>query len=353
MKKGKILHMFPGSNTPQGFKGFLAENLQGMERVFILKGGPGCGKSTLMNKIAQNMIERGYDVEVWLCSSAPESLDGVVVPELAVAVVDGTAPHVVEPGCPGVVEEIVNLGEHWNQSRLREHKEEIKQLGQQIEASFERAYQELAEMKTQHEVDKLELKNRQMDLEVAQAHSHLLAEEIFGQKHLRVRKFFAEAITRNGRQSYAQELSLACRRRYLVNGAADQVLAGVAELAAQQGHNLDLYYSCMAPEQLEMVIIPGLSVALVDCACPELEARYEDVLLNLRPEGEAELAEEADAAEQIWLHYLDNAVLELDNEHRLHDELESYYIAAMDFEALDAVCKDIFGKIWQLAAERS
>ena len=34
MKKGKILHMFPGSNTPQGFKGFLAENLQGMERVF-------------------------------------------------------------------------------------------------------------------------------------------------------------------------------------------------------------------------------------------------------------------------------------------------------------------------------
>lgn len=37
-----------------------------------------------------------------------------------------------------------------------------------------RFYQELAEMKTQHEVDKLELKNRQMDLEVAQAHSHLL-----------------------------------------------------------------------------------------------------------------------------------------------------------------------------------
>lgn len=37
-----------------------------------------------------------------------------------------------------------------------------------------RFYDELAEMKTQHEVDKLELKNKQMDLEVAQAHSHLL-----------------------------------------------------------------------------------------------------------------------------------------------------------------------------------
>lgn len=37
-----------------------------------------------------------------------------------------------------------------------------------------RFYDELAEMKTQHEVDKLELKNKQMDLEVAKSHSHLL-----------------------------------------------------------------------------------------------------------------------------------------------------------------------------------
>ena len=37
-----------------------------------------------------------------------------------------------------------------------------------------RFYNELAEMKTQHEVDKLELKNKQMDLEVEQAHSQLL-----------------------------------------------------------------------------------------------------------------------------------------------------------------------------------
>lgn len=37
-----------------------------------------------------------------------------------------------------------------------------------------RFYNELAEMKTQHEVDKLELKNKQMDLEIATSHSRLL-----------------------------------------------------------------------------------------------------------------------------------------------------------------------------------
>lgn len=37
-----------------------------------------------------------------------------------------------------------------------------------------RYYSELAELKTQHEVDKLELKNKQMDLEIAKSHSNLL-----------------------------------------------------------------------------------------------------------------------------------------------------------------------------------
>ncbi|MDD2568537.1 MAG: ATPase [Clostridia bacterium] len=95
MKKGKVSHVFPGSNTPQGFYSFYAEGLSPMEHVFVLKGGPGTGKSTLMRKIAHNMTERGYDVELWQCSSDNNSLDGVIIGNLGVAVVDGTAPQAV------------------------------------------------------------------------------------------------------------------------------------------------------------------------------------------------------------------------------------------------------------------
>lgn len=348
MKKGKIIHMFPGSNTPQGFVGFMNEDLQHLERIFILKGGPGCGKSTLMNKIAHNMAERGFDVEVWLCSSAPESLDGVLIPDLAVAVVDGTAPHVVEPQYPGVVEEIVNLGEHWNQSQLREHKQEIRQLTADIQASFGRAYQALAEYQQQEDSRALPPLSAAEQEKICRG----LAEEIFGQQNVRVRKFFAEALTRNGRQSYAQELSAACRRRYLLQGSRASVglvLADLAQAAAEHGHNLDLYYSCLAPEKLEMLIIPGLSVALVDCDCPDLEPRYEDILLRLDDTDALQTEDERAAADSL----LTTAAVELEQEHCLHDELESFYISAMDFEALDAAAKEVFGKIWQLAAERS
>ncbi len=94
-KKGKIKRVFPGGNTAKGFYSYY-DNIIGKEanRLFIIKGGPGVGKSSFMKKIGYEMIERGYDVEFHQCSSDNGSLDGIVVPDLKVAMIDGTAPQV-------------------------------------------------------------------------------------------------------------------------------------------------------------------------------------------------------------------------------------------------------------------
>ena len=65
--------------------------------IYILKGGPGCGKSTLMGKIGDWAEEAGLETEYILCSGDPGSLDAVVIPALKAAVVDGTAPQGVVP----------------------------------------------------------------------------------------------------------------------------------------------------------------------------------------------------------------------------------------------------------------
>ncbi|AOT68579.1 ATPase [Geosporobacter ferrireducens] len=94
-KKGKIKRVFPGGNTAKGFYSYY-DNIIGKEanQLFIIKGGPGVGKSSFMKKIGYEMIEKGYDVEFHQCSSDNGSLDGVVVPALKVAIIDGTAPQV-------------------------------------------------------------------------------------------------------------------------------------------------------------------------------------------------------------------------------------------------------------------
>ena len=66
------------------------------DRMFIT-GPNGCGKSTLMGRVGARMEEMGVETEYILCSGDPDSLDGLVLPGLRTAIVDGTAPHETVP----------------------------------------------------------------------------------------------------------------------------------------------------------------------------------------------------------------------------------------------------------------
>lgn len=94
MSKGKLKKFFPGGNTSQGFFSYYDHIIgQDATRVMVIKGGPGVGKSTLMRFIGEHMLEQGFDVEYHCCSSDNGSLDGVCIPSIGVALLDGTAPH--------------------------------------------------------------------------------------------------------------------------------------------------------------------------------------------------------------------------------------------------------------------
>lgn len=89
------LHFFLGANTPQGFVSRfdqLADPADGW-REFVIKGGPGTGKSTLMHKIADEFQPVTEHLELIHCSSDVDSLDGVIIHDRKVSIADGTPPH--------------------------------------------------------------------------------------------------------------------------------------------------------------------------------------------------------------------------------------------------------------------
>ncbi|MBO7151913.1 MAG: hypothetical protein J6V77_03650 [Clostridia bacterium] len=51
---------FLGSNTHSGFAGFYDEVTDNINRVYLLKGGAGTGKSSLMKKVLKRGVELGY-----------------------------------------------------------------------------------------------------------------------------------------------------------------------------------------------------------------------------------------------------------------------------------------------------
>ena len=69
MIEEKSRHMFPGGNTPLGFYSYYDYIIDKTtaNRLFILKGGPGTGKSTLMKKIGYELASKGYHIEFMHC----------------------------------------------------------------------------------------------------------------------------------------------------------------------------------------------------------------------------------------------------------------------------------------------
>ncbi len=133
---------FAASNSAHGFKNYYPEVFSRAELLYIIKGGPGTGKSTFMKKHAKRAEESGSEVEYYYCSSDPSSLDGVLIfcREMVIGIIDGTPPHDSEPKFPGAREEIVNLGECWDGELLRKQKNEIIALSERKSGEYKRAY---------------------------------------------------------------------------------------------------------------------------------------------------------------------------------------------------------------------
>ena len=138
--------LFAGANTGRGFRSSYDEIFrEGVtaERLYILKGGAGTGKSTFMRKAATEAVKRGYTAEFYVCGSDPDSLDAVVLDD-RIVIADGTAPHVLEMQYPGTVSGIIDPA-HWLDSeKLKEHKEEILKLTTDKAAQYRSAYRFLA-----------------------------------------------------------------------------------------------------------------------------------------------------------------------------------------------------------------
>ena len=143
-------NMFLGANTPDGFVGYFHElaGNWGLKKLVILKGGSGVGKSTFMRKFAEHFIREGRGktsdkkrvVYYMYCASDPASLDGVLIEDLGVAIIDGTAPHMVDPKYPGLVDEIVDLAQFLDGKKLGLTLEQLQSMQEVRKAEFVRAY---------------------------------------------------------------------------------------------------------------------------------------------------------------------------------------------------------------------
>ena len=359
---GSVLKYFAGGNTSKGHYSLFHSNLTNLERLFILKGGPGTGKSHLIKKIGKEWRKRGYPLEYIYCSSDKDSLDGVIIREVNVGIVDGTKPHVIEPQFPGVIDEYVNLGVAWDSSKLRKHKHEIMSLTNQVSHAFQAAYDSFRDALVYYEKQKQNV-SRFLNSEKMKRLTETLVSELFNEKlntkTAVVKHRFHGANTPTGAVSFINELTEPLRKRYVLTGRPGTekslLLKRLLIEAEIRGFHVEVYHCGFIPEKIDLLIVRDLDVAIIDHKAPhELQViRETDKVIDMEKEVlDSKWIHEDETTSKAYEKHMQDGFSWLKKAKFLRDKLESYYIQAMDFKITSKIREDIQREIEKIAIEQ-
>lgn len=362
--KPVVRKFFAGGNTAYGFYSLFDNILEeDSKRLVILKGGPGTGKSTIFKSIGVEMLKKGFAVEYFYCSSDSASLDGVAIPALKAAVVDGTAPHVIDPVVPGARDEIVNLGDYWDEAVLIPQRERLIHLGRIIKSHFSEAYYHLAEGKMI--LDHLKSHTAAImdfsSLNAATCHlmDKLLARENQRGEISRERHLFGSAITPTGIVDHYSSILSGCVDLYVLKGAPgtgkSTLLEKIYRGFLQKGLEIEVYHCSFDPQKIEALVVPEkqlgflrLTDQLKFSSSATQENKNQTVLnleefyLPLPCRKEIMLQTEDRKSFAISL---EKAISYIKKAKLAHTEREKYYYQAMDFEQVDEVREKIVAKL--------
>ena len=348
---GNTIRTFLGANSSEGFASLYKEFL-GNYRTIVIKGGPGSGKSGFMKKVAAKAVQQGYFTEYCYCSSDASSLDAIRIPEKNLCIVDGTLPHCIEPRFPGAQDEILYTGQFWDPEKLKSHKGEIVEFSEQIRSCFDRTYRYLSAAGKAAE-DMRKSVRKKTD-------------------RAKMRKFAADMIRRKGKRTgkqgeiYPRFLSGITPQGLIVNRDTIYTLAetvyvlddpyrmggefleAAIEAATDFGYDIYVFYDPLSPSVPEHLAVPALGIGFATknkIHSFEPQNAYR-IHLSRFGEIDGEIKEQAHKGEELISLCLKEALRTLKKEKAYHDDLEEYYVEAMDFKKMNGFSTGFIHKLF-------
>jgi hypothetical protein len=301
--------------------------------------------------LGEVMSQQGYDIEFWVSAVDPVTPDGVHIPQLDAAVINGSLTQPIDPKYPGIRDKIINLGEYWNQSIIEQQYQEIIAQVDKTDKYYAQAANALKEASyAKEEVRKAHSAN--LDLKKLEQLTRKLSNEIMenrpGEKH-----YFAGVITEDGLVDYINELSTDCKKRYIFKGPSGSgkstIICELAREAQQKGYFLEYYHCGLEVDYLVMVVIRNLQLALIEGGHAEIVLKQGDTVVDMTQcldscECDNNAIESSEAYRRFESLLL-QAQQELKNANQSTREVKKIYTSAMDFERLDYKRKEVADEI--------
>lgn len=345
------LHFFAAANSREGFVSYFDDIFgENIERLYILIGGPGCGKSTLLKKIAAISEDKGFVTEHIHCSSSPSSLDGVIIHDKKIAVIDGTPPHMYTPKIPGAREIYVDLGLAWNKDVLCTKRNEIQNLCSLKSSRYKRAYIYIAAanlIKNQsYELAKSYVLSEKLSKSVTRTYEKLCLEIHKEKQKPEIR--LSRAVSGMGNLYFDSFCNMA-KEKVLVDdiyGIGFLYLEKLFRLADENGNSVIVSYDPEDPARIDGIYFKECNTAF------SVFAKGAEKVINcsrfVDKNGVNCIKEKYSFAKKASADLMGEAYSALKDAADFHDKTEEIYKSATDFSVTEKIsenlCADIFGK---------
>lgn len=350
------IELFAAANSGRGFVSFYKEifGAKKIKRRYLIKGGPGTGKSTFMKQIADEAEARGMVVERYRCSSDPSSLDGVIINK-CVAIIDSTAPHAEEAELVGARDVLVDLGRFWDSERLFEDIEKIKTLTDKKKRAYALAYRFLSSA-MESDIASREMMLPYVDKKRITRLAKRLTRSISSDGAFECKIGLSRAIGMSGRCNLDSYASLAKKIVYIEEhyGIGYLALGEVCEEARQRGCKIAISYDPLIPELPDSVFFEESKTLFTLCSKRQRGAisicRALD-LSALSKQERNELKAKSRNARRLSEALILAATDELKSAGKAHFELEMIYRNNMDFDALSKYTAHLMREILERAVK--
>ena len=350
------MSFFAASNSADGFKNYYKECFEQVDRLFIIKGGPGTGKSTFMRRVADTAEAMGGCVERYFCSSDHTSLDGVMFDckDERVGIIDGTYPHPYIERLPGAREEIVNTGNFWDRKILKKNSDKIRELSLKKGKCYDMAYAYLRACGNLHEVYNSYGKSKINTPKMNGAVDRLMKKIPSGQSY-RALPALVNCIGMLGR-AHLEAFEEDADKIYLIVGdyGEEEYLRKLLESAKHKNIRVRVAHNPIYYRELDGIYLEDTRLWFVkETALPnDAREKYRDKIriINMGrfhlSGGQEQNKKEMKYCKRLLQLCIAGAEGELERAGKYHFELEQIYKSAMDFEMLESFtcdfCKELF-----------